>query len=144
MVAKRDQILAYVLAWRFLHLVVHRYGSGPTGQALVALTLTMLGEMGYYQTVSELAELTGLPKSSVSRHVGAEMGRGFVEEFIDTADRRQRPTAAAKAEKAWHNSYIDEIINVKKEAGGADSFDVEILAGHMRALTQKRPPPVRR
>jgi DNA-binding MarR family transcriptional regulator len=106
-----DTIQHYAMFWRLIHLSVHRYGSGPTGQALVVMTIVLLDEVGYHTTVAELAEITGMPKSNVSRYVNTEMRSGFLEEVIDPADRRRRrliPTAAGRAEGEWHQREILE------------------------------------
>jgi DNA-binding MarR family transcriptional regulator len=104
-----NAIQHYAMIWRVIHMAVHRYGSFPTGQLLVVVTIMLLDEAGYNTTVAELAEITGMPKSNVSRYVNTEMRAGFLEEVIDPADRRRRrlfPTAAAKAEQAWHQREI--------------------------------------
>jgi len=101
--------IPYAVVWRWLNLSVHRYGSTPTGQTLAVLTIVLLSDLGYHPTVTELAEITGLPKSTISRYVSFEMSAGFLEEYIDPADRRRRmlrPTAAAAAEREWHRGQI--------------------------------------
>ncbi|RMF95994.1 MAG: MarR family transcriptional regulator [Gammaproteobacteria bacterium] len=102
----------YALWWRLVQLSVHRYGSHPTGEMLMVLTIVLLDEAGYQPTVTELARLVGLPKSTVSRYVASQMSEGFVEECIDPADRRRRrlgPTRAARAERAWHLQQLRAI-----------------------------------
>jgi len=115
----------YSLFWRWLALAVHRYGSAPTGQTFIVITLIVLDMFEYEPTVTELAEITKLPKSSVSRYVAAEMNAGLLEEFIDPHDRRRRrlrPTAAAKAEQAWHKDefkrVFDEIYRISRAHEG--------------------------
>lgn len=102
----------YVMFWRLVQLAVHRYGSHPTGELLIVLTIVLLDQAGYNPTVTELAEITNLPKSSVSRYVSTEMSSGFLEEVIDSRDRRRRllrPTQRALDEQKWHRRQVKEI-----------------------------------
>lgn len=104
--------IPYALVWRWLNLSVHRYGSTPTGQVLTVLTIVLLADLGYHPTVTELAEITGLPKSTVSRYVSFEMSAGFLEEYIDPNDRRRRmlrPTTKATDEREWHRGQIRQV-----------------------------------
>ena len=80
----------YAMFWRLLHLNVNRYGSSPSGQLLLVLTIVLLDDANYYPTVSELAEITAQPKSTVSRYVSTLMNMGYVEEKIDPRDGRRR------------------------------------------------------
>ena len=108
----QEEILIYATFWRFIELAVHRYGSAPTGQTLVVLTIWLLDRLDYHPTVGELAEITRLPKSTVSRYVSTEMGVGHVEERIDPEDRRRRllfPTETARSEQGWHSDRMREI-----------------------------------
>ncbi len=107
-----DDGVIYSLFWRLLELAVHRYGSYPTGQLLTVMTIILLDRAGYHPTVGELARITRLPKSTVSRYVSAEMNNGYVEEVIDPEDRRRRrlhPTAQAREEQQWHRQKVREI-----------------------------------
>ncbi len=73
------------------------------------LTIVLLADLGYHPTVTELAEITGLPKSTISRYVSFEMSAGFLEEYIDPSDRRRRmlrPTSKGAAEREWHRGQI--------------------------------------
>ena len=100
-----DIVYLYATFWRMVSLAVHRYGSAPTGQLLMVLTMILLERSGYQPTVTELADITQLPKSTVSRYVAAEMKAGMLEEIIDPEDRRRRrlrPTNQAKAEQKFH------------------------------------------
>jgi hypothetical protein len=94
--------IPYAVVWRWLNLSVHRYGSTPTGQTLAVLTIVLLSDLGYHPTVTELAEITGLPKSTISRYVSFEMSAGFLEEYIDPADRRGQIRQAYREITAWH------------------------------------------
>jgi DNA-binding MarR family transcriptional regulator len=94
-------LLTYSLVWGWLHFANKRFDPMSSGQMLTAMTIIMLHDMGYEPTVSDLTRLTGMPKSSVSRYVSREMELGFLEEYVDQADRRQRrlrATAAARPE----------------------------------------------
>ncbi len=109
----------YVMFWRLVQLAVHRYGSHPTGELLIVLTIVLLDQAGYHPTVTELAEITRLPKSSVSRYVSTEMSAGFLEEAIDPRDRRRRllrPTDKARAELTWHREQVREIAKIRRAA----------------------------
>ncbi len=93
--------ISYAIVWRWLLLSVQRYGSLPTGELLAVLTIVVLDRAGYHPTVTDLADITGMPKSSISRYVSDQMSQGFVEEYIDAEDRRRRrlrPTKAAREE----------------------------------------------
>ncbi len=135
----------YALVWRFVHMAVHRYGSAPTGQTLVVLTHLLLDEVGYCPTVSELADIVGLPKSSVSRYVSAEMSAGYLEEFIDPADRRRRrlrPTARALQERRWHMEQMEELSRLVTEhtAGQAlEGRSAEQLIKSLKAQSGRYP-----
>ena len=111
----------YAMFWRMVHLAVHRYGSHPTGELLIVLSIMLLERAGANPTVSDLAEITGLPKSSVSRYVSTEINTGFLEEAIDPQDRRRRylkPTAKARKEAKWHAS---QLVNLAKQTNEAMS-----------------------
>jgi len=90
--------------WRFMEMVVHRYGSSPTGAVFTILTVSLLDQVDYHPTIGELARITRLPKSTVSRYVSTEMNRGYLEEVIDPNDRRRRrlyTTTKAREERQW-------------------------------------------
>ncbi|MFQ5636033.1 MAG: helix-turn-helix domain-containing protein, partial [Gammaproteobacteria bacterium] len=109
----------YAMFWRLVDLQVHRYGSAPTGELLIVLTIVLLDAVDSHPTVTELSDITNMPKSSVSRYVSTEMGMGFVEEIIDPRDRRRRllrPTQAAREELAWHRDQVLEIARMKRAA----------------------------
>lgn len=143
-----DLAVPYTLVWRWMHLSVHRYGSLPTGAVLVILTIVVLHQAGYHPTVTDLAEITGLPKSSISRYVSEQMAAGFLEEYIDPGDRRRRrlrPTHQAVHEL---KSYWDEAIrSVYQQSRAADEnptlrpdATVEEILAHLRAAgTPGRP-----
>lgn len=107
-----QDIQVYATFWRLMDLAVHRYGSYPTGQLLTVLTLLLLYRVGHHPTVGELARITRLPKSTISRYVSTEMSNGFVEERIDSQDRRRRllyPSDHALKELQWHSEQVQEI-----------------------------------
>jgi DNA-binding MarR family transcriptional regulator len=104
----------HLMLWRVLHLLMARYGSIPLGQALVGITSTMLNEMGHAPTVTELCEATGLPKSSISRYISAQMEQGVVTEDIDPRDRRRRmlrQTDEGKKERQWMIREMRRIVS---------------------------------
>lgn len=102
-----------VIFWRMLQVLMARYGSVPLGQLLVGMTATVLNEMGRAPTVTELCEATGLPKSSISRYISAQMDQGVLFETIDPQDRRRRmldQTDAGKAERRWQIRQMRKIL----------------------------------
>jgi len=108
----------YTLFWRFVEMVVHRYGSSPTGSLLTVLTISLLDQVDYHPTIGELAEITRLPKSTVSRYVSTEMNAGYLEEIIDPDDRRRRrlhTTKKAKRERVWVTGQLAEIANMSSK-----------------------------
>ncbi len=117
----------YAAFWRFMDMSVHRYGSSPTGQVFMVITIMMLDRVDHHPTVGELAEMTRLPKSTISRYVAVEMGRGMLAEVIDPGDRRRRRlhlTAEARKEGLWHREKVREVA-----ALSARAFNDEDLKG---------------
>ncbi len=103
-----------VIFWRIMHLYMSRYGSIPIGQMLVELTTVVLNELGRPPTVTDLCEATGLPKSSISRYISAQMTANMVTEIIDPQDRRRRKlvlTDAGKSERRWQVKNVRKIID---------------------------------
>jgi DNA-binding MarR family transcriptional regulator len=136
-------VTKYSFVWGWLHLLNHRYGTMSTGQMQVALTLILFFDLDYYPTVAELAEITGLAKSNVSRYVSREMKAGFLEEYIDKDDRRRRklkPSKNAKSELEWHRRHVEKIHDlVEKEreaiARSRQKLNFDEMMAHMRAIT---------
>lgn len=107
-----------VVCWRVMHLYMHRYGSIPLGQMLVELTTIVLNELGLPPTVTDLCETTGLPKSSISRYISAQMSQRMIEEVIDPNDRRRRKlvmTDKGRAERAWQIKEVNKILVAARE-----------------------------
>lgn len=131
MAAKKEQL--FELLWSFAYLSVHRYGGSPSGEVLMVLTILMLDQAGENVTMSELAQITGLPKSNVSRYVSDQVRIGHLEEHVDPRDRRRRvlqPTAAGKAEQAWMIDQLGALTRLKQdlpEDQGADNNMVGLL-----------------
>jgi DNA-binding MarR family transcriptional regulator len=125
-----------VIMWRIMHLYMARYGSIPMGQMLVSMTTIILNELGRSPTVTDLCEATGLPKSSISRYISAQMEQGVVMEVIDPTDRRRRKlvlTDAGKTERKWQIKQIRKILESacawdKKvaESGGEPAPEAEL------------------
>jgi DNA-binding MarR family transcriptional regulator len=137
-----DASIAYALIWGWLHLANHRYGTIPSGQMQVTLTMILLNELDYHPTVTELAELTGLAKSNVSRYVSTEMRDGFIEEYIDPSDRRRRklrPTKKAGPELEWQQQRVTRIFELVREQSAKLSaekpLDFEQLIENLKAIT---------
>ncbi len=115
-----------VIFWRILQVFLARYGSVPLGQLLVGMTATVLNELGHAPTVTELCEATGLPKSSISRYIAAQMEQGVIHETIDPSDRRRRmltQTDAGRAERQWQIRQMREILENVRE------WDESVLRG---------------
>ena len=113
----------FAVLWRFLQLTVHRYNSGLTGEVLVVMTIIILARGGRNPTVGELASITGLPKSNVSRYVSNQLAAGHLTEIIDPQDRRRRtlwPTKAGIKEQNWLSRQISKLA----ESIGRDDSDL--------------------
>ena len=111
----------YAMFWRLLEIMVHRYGSFPTGHLLTILTIVLLDRADYHPTVGELADITRLPKSTVSRYVATDMQSGYLEEAIDPDDRRRRrlhPTSKSREEQEWQLKRVLEAMELSIEAYG--------------------------
>jgi DNA-binding MarR family transcriptional regulator len=103
-----------VIFWRIMHLYMTRYGSIPIGQMLVELTTIVLNELGRPPTVTDLCEATGLPKSSISRYISAQMKAGMVSEVIDPQDRRRRKLVLTEKginERRWQVKHVRKIMD---------------------------------
>ncbi len=107
-----------VIFWRIMHLYMSRYGSIPLGQMLVELTTVVLNELGRPPTVTDLCEATGLPKSSISRYISAQMAANMVAEVIDPNDRRRRKlvlTEKGQDERRWQVKAVRKIMESARE-----------------------------
>lgn len=103
-----------IIFWRIIHTYMSRYGSIPLGQMLVDLTTIVLNEIGRPPTVTDLCDATGLPKSSISRYISAQMKADMVSEVIDPNDRRRRKlvlTEKGIAERRWQVKQVRKIID---------------------------------
>lgn len=135
----------HLLIWRVLHLLMARYGSAPLGQALVGITNSILNEMGHAPTVTELCEATGLPKSSISRYISAQMEQGVVTEDIDPRDRRRRmlrQTEDGKKERQWLIREMRKIVNDlhdEDEDRGEQAADPARELERMKAIAANAP-----
>lgn len=117
------QLVAF---WRIMHMFMSRYGSIPLGQMLVDLTTLVLNELGRPPTVTDLCDSTGLPKSSISRYVSAQMAQDMISEVIDSEDRRRRKlvlTDKGRHERQWQ---IKEIRSILEEV---QSWDAKRISG---------------
>jgi DNA-binding MarR family transcriptional regulator len=109
----------YAMIWQLIEIMVERYGSYPTGHLFTVLTVVLLDRAGYQPTISELADITGLPKSTVSRYVSIDIKTGFMEEVINPDDRRQRrlnPTQKSKDEQTWQLKKILTALEMSSKA----------------------------
>jgi DNA-binding MarR family transcriptional regulator len=134
---------SYGLVWGWLHLTNQRYQSMSTGEMQIALTIVMLNKLGYDPTVTDLADITNLAKSNVSRYVSGQMAKGVLEEYIDPADRRRRklrPSPKAGPELKWFEKQVGEIIDLvqKQQRMGETSHpDFRIFLENLRAITDR-------
>lgn len=137
-----------IMIWRLLHLLMSRYGSVPLGQAVVAVTAGTLNDLGLSPTVTELCEATGLPKSSISRYVSAQMEQGVLSETIDPEDRRRRKlaqTEMGRNERRWLLREMRRIIESIQQwdAGhdyGQKPVDPVAELQRMREVVASQPP----
>ncbi len=129
----------YELLWSFAYLSVHRYGGNPIGEVLLVLTIMLLDEAGQNVTMSELADVTGLPKSNVSRYVSDQLRIGHLSEQIDPGDRRRRvlnPTDAGRQEQEWLRRRLVQLSRMKQASPGDEGRDVDML-GLLTRLTRR-------
>lgn len=129
----------YELLWSFVYLSVHHYGGSPCGEVLMVLTIQMLDEAGQNVTMSELAQITGLPKSNVSRYVSDQVRIGHLREHVDPRDRRRRvlqPTAAGRKERTWMLEELTALGRLKQEAEARDDAEID-LAKLLTQLTRQ-------
>ncbi|TDJ44969.1 MAG: MarR family transcriptional regulator [Gammaproteobacteria bacterium] len=106
-----------IVFWRIIHMYMARYGSIPLGQMLVELTTVVLNELGRPPTVTDLCDATGLPKSSISRYISAQMTQNMVAEIIDPNDRRRRKlvlTDKGSDERRWQVKHVRKILEEVK------------------------------
>jgi DNA-binding MarR family transcriptional regulator len=132
-----------IILWRILQMFLARYGSVPLGQLLVSMTTVVLNELGRAPTVTELCEATGLPKSSISRYISAQMELDLLTETIDPRDRRRRLlslTETGQAERRWQLARMRRILEAAcdwdrgREAAGQLDPDDELEA--MKAVAR--------
>ena len=110
MAIRDDELFAAL--WRFVQLTVHRYNSAVTGEVLVVMTIVILDRAGRHPTTSELASITGLPKTNVSRYVSNQLEVGYLSEVIDSQDRRVRrlyPTKEGRKEQEWISQQVSDL-----------------------------------
>jgi|GEM_PF-3340049 len=127
----------YACFWRLLEIMVSRYGSFPTGHLLTVVTLVLLDRAGYHPTVGELADITHLPKSTVSRYVAIDMNSGYLEEVIDPQDRRRRrlhPTEKSREEQKWQMERVLEAAEMSVQAIGGRGHSEDPAADLKRIL----------
>jgi DNA-binding MarR family transcriptional regulator len=136
----------YAMVWRWLMQSVYRYGSIPSGELLIVLTIVVLEQGGYNPTVTDLANITGLPKSSISRYVSDQMSKGFLDEYIDAEDRRRRrlrPSVAAVREldENWNQAIRDIYKGVLENPLRPADGTVEDMIEYLRDTARSGQPP---
>ncbi|KAA3663446.1 MAG: MarR family transcriptional regulator [Chloroflexi bacterium] len=127
----------YSIAWLLTNWAIHRYDLHTTGEVFIAITIIMLDRSGHSPTVSELAKITGIPKTTVSRHLGKQLAEGYVKECIDPIDRRRRllkPTLKATKERQWQikglrnfNCQLQKIDQNRRQSNDSEKRLLEIL-----------------
>lgn len=145
----KDVAIPYAVVWQWLHLSVHRYGSVPTGELLTIVTIVVLDQADYHPTVTDLADITGLPKSSISRYVSDQMSHGFLEEYIDPEDRRRRrlrptPAAVTELDKHWNDSIRTIYRGVVDRPPLPADASVDEIMDYLKAANRNRLPSARR
>jgi len=136
-----------IIFWRVIHMYMARYGSIPLGQMLVELTTLVLNELGRPPTVTDLCDATGLPKSSISRYISAQMKQGMVAEVIDPSDRRRRKlvmTDKGKDERRWQVKHIRGILDDirawdEKGRASGNALDPDLAFERMQMATTNAP-----
>ena len=135
-----------VIFWRIMHLYMSRYGSIPLGQMLVELTTVVLNELGRPPTVTDLCEASGLPKSSISRYISAQMTRDMIAEVIDPKDRRRRKlvlTEKGLDERRWQVKQVRKIIEDVKgwdqKVRAGQQLDPDLELERMKLVNAHRP-----
>ena len=136
-----------VIFWRIIHMYMARYGSIPLGQMLVELTTLVLNELGRPPTVTDLCDATGLPKSSISRYISAQMAQGMVAEVIDPNDRRRRKlvlTDKGKDERRWQVKHVRAILEDvrawdEKSQASNQPLDPDLEFDRMKLATANAP-----
>lgn len=139
MTIQNDEL--YEILWTSAYLAVHRYGGNPSGEVLLVMTILMLDQVDQHVTMSELAQITGLPKSNVSRYVSDQLKTGHLTEEIDPADRRRRvllPTAAGREEQKWHQDRLLRLTKLKNAAQGQPGGNVDLVATLMELTESLR------
>jgi DNA-binding MarR family transcriptional regulator len=109
----------YATFWRMVYMSVHRYDSNSTGELLTVMTIALLRQADYDPTSADLAEITGLPKTSVSRYVSRQMRKGYLTEVVDRQDRRRRrlrATAKGRKDEQWHRKETQDLARLSREA----------------------------
>ncbi len=109
----------YATVWRMVYLSVHRYSSNPTRELLTVMTILLLDKVGVSPSTAELAELTGLPKSDITRYVSRQIRNGFLKDTVSLSDRRERRVALTqkgKQEEAWHQDRTLDLARITDAA----------------------------
>lgn len=109
----------YATIWRMVYLSVHKYASNPTGELLTVMTIVLLDKVGYSPSIIELAELTGLSQSNVTRYVSRQTRNGFLTDRIGSQDRRERHivlTEKGRQEEAWHQDRTLQVAHMTDAA----------------------------
>jgi DNA-binding MarR family transcriptional regulator len=135
--------VSYGLVWGWLYLTNQRYGSMPTGELQIALTIVMLNKLGFYPTITDLTQLTNMPKSNVSRYVSGQMAKGTLEEYIDSSDRRRRklrPSQKAGPELIWFEKHVQsiyELVHEQQLEGETTSREFDTMLKNLQKIMNR-------
>ena len=88
--ADKETVLVDAMCWRMLYKIMNRYEGNTAAELLTLATISLLDKADYGPTITELVELTGVPKTRVSRYVSRAVQRGILAEVVDLEDRRLR------------------------------------------------------
>ena len=109
----------YVMFWRMIYFTINRYDGNPTAELLTMLTISVLNNVGYGPTITDLVELTGLEQSSVSRYVARGLEAGLLAENIDPEDRRLRHLHTTAVGKKMGAEYEKQMLKTARESTDA-------------------------
>ena len=135
-----------VIQWRTLRYYLTEFGNAPIGQQLVLATLFATHNNGWSPSVLQLSKITGLPRSTVSRHVAFLIEEGFIVEEIDSQDRRKRhlhPTAKGdRAREKTIKSFFEIVTRVTgldkaaENGAGPKLYSVDDLVAQVAKVKQ--------
>ena len=118
---------AFALSWLSASWVVSDCRATSAGELHYLLTMTLLFQDDIHPSVSDLAKLLQQPKSNVSRYVNKHMRKGYLEERIDTHDRRRRvlfPTEKGQRELERLAGRLKRFVDFKQADEARSALDL--------------------